>query len=485
MPTTASSHIDRSLIEMILSPVAADGSPKLYSADEVFGYESADVEAAQLLCLQQRFGELASSVAALGKVAAENHISQINSLDEAVPLLFPHTVYKSYPLSLIDNGRFQQLNDWLQELTAHDLSGYDLSGCQSIEEWLSTVEANTPLRLMTSGGTSGKISLLPRTVKDDDYLLYGYFNCYTPFKDEPGITDFFGDDMYYVLPFAHTSRHSTGVLLRAIERGFGDREGHVYHLGGRMSTDKLWLTGRLKKAQGEGTVEQLKKTKAWKRLSTVQDNVEDEPRSLESLFKDVVTELNGKKVVMIMGLIYFRDMVDAAEKHGLDINFSPESWHYLGGGIKPQMGHKWGVSEEERDKIFDVVDGEFRVMYGFSEILDATVRLCPHDHYHFPPWVIPYVLDPETGAPFPRGGTYTGRFAAIDLRADSYWGGFMSGDELTMTSGEDCPCGRKGPYFHESVIRYTEKNGGDDKITCQRTAAAVAEMAEFMRGATS
>lgn len=485
MQTMVSAHINRELLDMIMSPVSSDGAMKTYNGDDVFGYDAAEVEAAQLAGIRQRFGELVEKVAALGKVAAENRITQINSLDEAVPLLFPHTVYKSYPLSLIDNGRFQQLNDWLQELTAHDLSGYDLSGCESIDEWLSTVEANTPLRLMTSGGTSGKISLLPRTVKDDDYLLAGYFNCYTPFRDEAGITDFFADDMYYVLPFAHNSRHSTSVLLRAIERGFCNRKGHVYSLGGNMSTDKLWLTGRLKKAQGEGTVEQLKKTKAWKRLSTLQDDVKDEPRSTESLFKDVVTELKGKKVVMIMGLIYFRDMIAAAEKCGLDISFSPESWHYLGGGVKPQMGHKWGVSEEERDKIFELVNGEFRVMYGFSEILDATVRLCPHDHYHFPPWVIPYVLDPETGAPYPRGGTHTGRFAAFDLRADSYWGGFMSGDELTMTSGEDCPCGRKGPYFHESVIRYTEKHGGDDKITCQRTAAAVAEMAEFMRSATS
>lgn len=481
MKNATGGRFDPELLRLLMSPVALDGSLAVPTANEVFGYDAAEVEAAQLAGLQQRFGELVGKVTALRKVADENRITEVNSLDEAVPLLFPHTVYKSYPLSLIDNGRFKQLNDWLQELTAHDLSGYDLSNCESIDQWLDIVEAHTPLRLMTSGGTSGKISLIPRTQQDDDYLLYGYFNCYTPFRNEPGITDFFAEDMHYVLPFAHTSRTSASVLLRAIEQAFEGRPGHVFTLGGKMSTDALWLTGRLKKAQSEGTVEQLKKTKAWKRLGGLSQVESDPPRPIAEVFKDVVTDLKDKKVVMIMGLTYFKDMISSAEANKLEIRFSPDSWHYLGGGLKPQLGHKWGVSDEDREKIFDLVSGRFRVMYGFSEILDGTVRLCPNDHYHFPPWIITYLLDPETGAPYPRDGTHTGRFSAFDLRADSYWGGFISGDEVTVTSGEDCPCGRKGAYLHEGVQRYSEKHGGDDKITCQRTAAAVEEMAAFMQ----
>jgi hypothetical protein len=39
---------------------------------------------------------------------------------------------------------------------------------------------------------------------------------------------------------------------------------------------------------------------------------------------------------------------------------------------------------------------------------------------------------------------------------------------VTMSWGDDtaCACGRIGPFVHRGIRRYSEKEGGDDKITC-------------------
>jgi hypothetical protein len=56
------------------------------------------LEELHLAGLRKRFGELRPAVTVLDRLARENGIESIDSLQDAVPLLFPHTVYKSYPL---------------------------------------------------------------------------------------------------------------------------------------------------------------------------------------------------------------------------------------------------------------------------------------------------------------------------------------------------------------------------------------------------
>ena len=90
---------------------------------------------------------------------------------------------------------------------------------------------------------------------------------------------------------------------------------------------------------------------------------------------------------------------------------------------------------------------------------------CEAGKYHAFPWMLLFLLDPETGEPAPRTGTHTGRFGVIDLAYQQRWGGVLSGDEVTMTF-DRCACGRDGPFIDDDVRRYSEKEGGDDKITC-------------------
>ena len=66
------------------------------------------------------------------------------------------------------------------------------------------------------------------------------------------------------------------------------------------------------------------------------------------------------------------------------------------------------------------------------------------------------------------------------MLAQTYWGGFISGDEVTMHWEEDCDCGWKQPYVGPAISRYADKLGGDDKITCAGTAKAYDDFLSFV-----
>jgi len=54
------------------------------------------------------------------------------------------------------------MTKWLQKLTPEDLSGIDCKGCDSIEEWIDRLDAGSALRVITSSGTTGTISIIPK-----------------------------------------------------------------------------------------------------------------------------------------------------------------------------------------------------------------------------------------------------------------------------------------------------------------------------------
>jgi hypothetical protein len=69
--------------------------------------------------------------------------------------------------------------------------------------------------------------------------------------------------------------------------------------------------------------------------------------------------------------------------------------------------------------------------------------------------------------------------AIFDLLPRSYWGGFVSGDEVTL-SHEPCTCGRTTSHLARRIERYSEKQAGDDKITCVAAEDAHRAALEFL-----
>ena len=106
--------------------------------------------------------------------------------------------------------------------------------------------------------------------------------------------------------------------------------------------------------------------------------------------------------------------------------------------------------------------------YGTTEIT-GPMPACSEGYYHIPAYIVPFLLDPVTGAPLERAGTQTGRFAAFDALAQNLWGGLVTGDKVTIEWDRICPCGRRGAHIPDNVERYAESVTGElERLGCRK-----------------
>jgi hypothetical protein len=89
---------------------------------------------------------------------------------------------------------------------------------------------------------------------------------------------------------------------------------------------------------------------------------------------------------------------------------------------------------------------------------------------------VPFVLDPGTGAALPRDGVRTGRAAFYDLSAERHWGGFVTGDRVTVDRSP-CGCGRTTPRVLSDLGRY------DDGVGSTASASALNDALDLLTGA--
>ena len=116
--------------------------------------------------LDRRFEARREQVPLLQKRANEEGVTRIRSLDELVPVLFPHTVYKSYPESFVDRGKWKQLNKWLDSLSTHRVT-IDVDGIADVDGWIDRLAAAGHF-VSVSSGTTGKSSFLNKSQADRD-----------------------------------------------------------------------------------------------------------------------------------------------------------------------------------------------------------------------------------------------------------------------------------------------------------------------------
>src|ERR1700757_3873342 len=99
----------------------------------------AEIDAMQLAGLKQRFAELRDRIPVVKKLADAEGVEHIDSFYDVIPLLFEHTVYKSYPPSLLEKRSFAQINRWLGRLVTPEvgsaIAAVDVSGCRGLDEW--------------------------------------------------------------------------------------------------------------------------------------------------------------------------------------------------------------------------------------------------------------------------------------------------------------------------------------------------------------
>jgi hypothetical protein len=196
---------------------------------------------------------------------------------------------------------------------------------------------------------------------------------------------------------------------------------------------------------------------------------------MEAWFTKLIADHRGQRVKINGTFADLTRVAMAGKAKGLKCAFAPGSFFLCGGGMK---GFKNPPADwEELIKSFFGIDKICRT-YGMSECM-TTTPCCSHGFHHFLPFTIPILLDAEMHE-LPRTGVQTGRLAVFDLLAETYWGAFISGDQVTMHWDDDCPCGWKSPRVTKDITRFSTIEGGDDKISCSGSAEAYNEFMDYV-----
>lgn len=440
---------------------------------EVFVNDGIELETLQLQALQSRFEELSTKIPAVSDLVDRQCVNQINTLKDIVPVLLPHTVYKSYPLSLIEKKLFDRLTKWLGKFSTIDLKDITYTSPKTIDEWLDQLEAQSDLLVVHSSGTTGKLSFLPRTQMDMENYKNGL---YMMLEATTGI-NFHEERIPIFFPGFRDGRQLAQRVIGYFgPKMAGSEEEFHTAMPGRMSADFMSLAGRVRAAKAKGELGKLQLIKALvHNKGELIKMKKAQPKYFKTFIDKLLTEYKGKRV-FFMGV--WQTIIETGLR-GYEMSFrnmfASDSGFATGGGMKGyQAPEGWYEKICEFYGVKEIKDN-----YGMTEMNGTGIPSCSENHYHIFPWFIPFILDPETGEAKPRTGTQTGRFAFYDLLAESYWGGFITGDEVTL-HWESCGCGWKGPWLEQKIQRYSEKQGGDDKISCAGVQDAYDDFIDFL-----
>ncbi len=271
-------------------------------------------------------------------------------------------------------------------------------------------------------------------------------------------------------------------IANMIKRGFTGGDESKFHAlyPGAVDTDLMFLASKMRAAASRGELDRLEIDPA---LAARKDEFiamqARQAQDMEAFFTRITEKLRGKRVFMTRHVPPdVRHRQGRPGREACAMSSRPDSAILTGGGMKGVV-----LPDDFMDVITDFLGVDrIQVGYGFSE--SSTFHWgCSEGRYHVAPWVIPFVLDPETSEPLPRTGVQTGRAAVYDILLRAHWGGVISGDEVTIDWDLQCPCGQASVAFEPDIMRYSEKQGvEDDRITCAATQEVHNEAVNFMKG---
>ena len=447
--------------------------------DLLYRMAPGDIAELQQHWVRKRFEQLRPHIPMLDRLAREQGVDKVNDIDDIAPLLFAHTVYKSYPLSYLEKNRFDKLTKWMSGLTTTDLSGVDAAGIESIDDWLDLVDEKSDLMIFHTSGTTGKLSFIPRTKAQGRIVakLAGI-----------RLRDWFGgnsraDMLRHHRPiinpgyrYGAATAQRLGVLQAEMFAGGFDNVLYLYP-DRRFSADMQSLAGRIRNAEAKGELGALKVPQALlRRREELLELEAQRPQDVARFLEEAVNRFHGQDVFIAAVYSLLFDWAQDGLEKGQSGVFGAGTFVNTGGGAKgAKLPDNW------KDMIRGYLGIKtFDDVYGMTESMSVAVR-CEHDKYHFSPLTVVFPLDPKTGKLLPRRDGTTGRMAFFDLIPDSYWAGFVSGDEVTFSGWErPCACGRTGLYAEPAIRRYSEKEGGDDKVMCSGAPEAHDRAATFL-----
>ena len=449
-----------------------------YSVNKMMGLSRAHLDRLHLLGLQRRFAHFRGRLAMMDKLAESQNIHAINNIEDVLPLLFGHEMFKSYPASFLDKHRYAQLTTWLGKLTTINVSKVDVSHCRSIDDWMIAISRETALAVCHTSGTSGSMSFLPWSKKEYRSWIAQFPVVLQAFVS-PTIAEKLPLNIDCIYPYFRTGGLSHTVLNDAVMEVIAGSEDRFHAASPeRLSADIMLFAAGRRVAEAKGQLGQLViDPELDARRAEFEAQQRTAPAQIDKFMDTMRTQLAGRRIFMLASSPMLYNVAADGLKRGMRKIFAPNSMIITGGGNKGTvLPDNWLEMVTE----FFGVD-RIHYGYGMSEMA-GQFMCCEQGHYHASPWVIPYVLDPDTAKPLPRTGTVTGRFGFYDLIPDTRWGGFVSGDQVTMEWDKSCACGRTTPFISDAIRRYSEirTDEGEEKLSCAAAPDAYAEALDFL-----
>jgi hypothetical protein len=431
------------------------------SSDDAYTVPFCEVRDLQLAAINERFQERVGSIKLVALRAREAGITEIRRLEDVIPLLLPHTAYKSYPESVLIEQRWDRLTKWLGTVTTYPVGDVNLEGVADIDDWIERLaRAGHPIGC--SSGTTGKSAMLVASRKDIEWVC----------KDSV-VAVGWGSN---VKPTQDRQVFSLAAVIRTVRNeAIGDALRDAYGVAGKdrfhypappITVGSIARMVALRKAMADGTARPAEITEYETTAAARQKAMDD----AVGICADALIVARAESIFIIglwAGLYRVAEEVRNRGYGGKD--FTGDNTSYLAGGLK---GAK--LPDNYREYIYETFNldpGRNFQMYGMQEIGTSMPRCQEGGRYHVPPWLVCLPLNKAGDELLPIGeGEIEGRAAFFDLSLDGRWGGVISGDRIRVDFGP-CKCGAHTPSIRDDVVRYSDLEG-DDKISCAGTVDA-------------
>jgi hypothetical protein len=439
-----------------------DALTAMVSAEDRFAHSAAALRAMQIAALDERFQERKDSIKLLGHRAREAKIEAIRSLEDMVPLLFPHTAYKSYPESFLIEQKWDRLIKWLGTISPHEILPIETGDIRDIDEWIARLEANGNY-ISCSSGTTGKSAMLIASDKDMDWSridtvqLFSWGSGVKPAQDRR---------VMGLAPVASVPKNR--IIGEAQLEAFGDpaRPRFNYPVSPvTVGALTAMVVMRKKMAEGSAMPDEIARFEATSRARAA------EMDAAVGIAAEALIAYRREKL-MISGMwnsLY--QVAKAVRDRGYSAkDFDPDNCIYIGGGLKRAQLPK--DYQQFVHETFNIPEGRHFQNYSMQELNSGMPKCQGGGRYHIPPWIVPFILNQEGDALLPHDGDgeIEGRAAFFDLSLDGRWGGVISGDKISLDTAP-CACGNAGPSIRDTITRYADIQG-DDKIGCAGTVDA-------------
>jgi len=440
---------------------ATDKLLGLASADDRFDHSAAELRETQAAALDERFQERKDRIKLLGHRAREAGIDGIRGRQDMVPLLFPHTVYKSYPESFLIEERWDRLGKWLGTVSPYPIAPVETADVAGIDDWIGRLQAAGHY-VSCSSGTTGKSAMLLASERDMDWSRVDTVNV---FSWGSGVRPQRDRRMMGLAPTAAVPKNL--VIGEAQQAAFGDPGRERFRLPiPPITVGSLTSMIVLRKKIADGTARPGELAE-YERTAKERQEALDQAMvaGAEALvkYRDEKLYISGLWNALYQVAKIVREMGYAAK------DFHPDNCIYVGGGLKrAQLPPDY---QEFVHQTFNIPASRDFQNYSMQELNSGMPKCQRGGRYHVPPWIVPFILDEQGQTLLPHsGGEVEGRAAFYDLSLDGRWGGIITGDKISLDFGP-CGCGRAGASVRDNIVRYADLPG-DDKIGCAGTVDA-------------